>query len=78
MARPNPTTADLPIYSVLELDKYIERVGANWKDTLAHDWSRAGTRVHGIEYGYLHTLRNAFGPSWLEGYEHDHNHGRKA
>ena len=57
-----------------ELRKYADRVGDNWKESLLHDWARAGTRVHGIEYAYLHCIRNRFGPSWLETFEFPPDH----
>lgn len=46
------------------LETYAEWAGAGWKERLASDWFRAGSRWSGPYY-LLQQLRNSHGPSWL-------------
>lgn len=49
------------------LRAYAASAGRNWKQELAHDWARAGSRqVNQHTYSLLHQLRNAYGPRWLD------------
>lgn len=48
---------------------YIAKAGDQWRTSLAADWRRGGTQVHGIEYAYLAQLRNNLGPKWLKTFQ---------
>ena len=51
------------------LQVYAQKVGRCWKRELAHDWSRAcSAHVDTMTYSTLHTIRNQYGPSWLDGF----------
>jgi hypothetical protein len=52
------------------LSTYAATVGRKWKWELSMDWSRAcSSHVSNEIYGTLHTIRNQYGPSWLENFK---------